>query len=60
MALFRLALRSNRTGLLATALIGAFLGERATTAGLHQLALAMTVVAVGLVAVSAASRRRVA
>ena len=46
--------------ILATALIGAFLGERATTAGLHQLALAMTVVAVGLVAVSAASRRRVA
>ena len=46
--------------ILATALIGAFLGERATTAGLHELALAMTVVAVTLVAVSAASRRRVA
>jgi MFS family permease len=45
--------------ILATALIGAFLGERATTAGLHQLALAMTIVSAGLIAVSAAARRRV-
>src|SRR4051794_32237587 len=44
--------------ILATALIGAFLGERASTAGLHDLALAALVVSIALVAVSAAAQRR--
>jgi MFS family permease len=44
--------------ILATALIGAFLGESASTGGLHELALAMTAIAVALIVVSAAGRRR--
>jgi len=44
--------------ILATALIGAFLGERATTSGLHELAAAMTTVSVCLIVVSATARRR--
>jgi MFS family permease len=47
--------------ILATALIGAFLGERATTAGLHEIALAAALVGAVLVAVNATgARRRVA
>jgi MFS family permease len=44
--------------ILATALIGAFLGESATTAGLHDLGVAATVVSAGLIAVSAAGLRQ--
>jgi hypothetical protein len=44
--------------ILATALIGAFLGERATTAGLHELAFAATAISASLVVVSAAGGRR--
>jgi hypothetical protein len=44
--------------ILATALIGAFLGESATTAGLHELGVAATVVSAALIAVSAAGLRR--
>ena len=45
----------------ATALIGIFLGERATTEGLHEIAISATCVGAVLVAVNAtAARRRVA
>jgi MFS family permease len=44
--------------ILATALIGAFLGESATTGGLHELGIAASVVSAGLIAVSAAGLRR--
>jgi hypothetical protein len=44
--------------ILATALIGAFLGERATTSGLNELGVAACVVSAGLIVVSAAGLRR--
>jgi MFS family permease len=44
--------------ILATALIGAFLGESATTNGLHELGIAACVVSAGLIVVSAAGLRR--
>jgi hypothetical protein len=44
--------------ILATALIGAFLAGSATTGGLHELGIAGSVVAAGLIAVSAAGLRR--
>ena len=44
--------------ILATALIGVFLGERATTAGLHELAFAAALIGAVLVAVNVTGARR--